>query len=735
MSGNQTETIKGLFQYTLWEGNGIAIVKYKILDENGYFTAKGLDLPRTKDSKATFTGTWQDFKGRKTFVVEYYETILPSSLKGVTAYLRSLKVGIGVSKARNLYKAFGEGIWDVIENSPDRLVGVKGVTPKNIDRLKAALESTRETRRIAALLKDFPNINMKQIADIVNRFDNAEYVITSSPYSLCTIPGITFERVDAFALSRGFSPDDAERIKYASLNLLNGIGSSGHVCMPLVDFKSQLLSYLNAGIPSLPVTEDVCKASIKANCASGCIKYSGGMVYSCSKYEQECSIAADIKRLMMQCSGNSETVDEYIDEYMKNNSIELADDQKKAIRAVFESPVSIITGGPGTGKTTVTKAIMHVHRRVYGEDSDVVLLAPTGRAARRMSEAASYPATTIHRAVQYSGERDTVADDDYEPLYGNLFIIDETSMMDMYIASVLLRKIPGDAKVVFVGDPDQLPSVGCGNVLHDLIRSEVILTTKLSVIFRQAQDNPIVGNAYKVNHGETNLSWAKTFRFLEADASADIFETAVALYVKCVKAYGLDNVVLLNPYRKKSAISVNGINQTLQDLVNPKKDGALVMVCGASKLEFREGDKVMQTRNTDHAMNGDIGYIRELYWKADEDDATERELHAHIEFNGNGILCDYSEDAMNNVDLAYCSTVHKAQGDEYHTVIMIMANMHRAMLRRNIVYTGITRAKENCAIVGQRSALSEAILNEKTEYRYTLLADRLHSSLPAIKIA
>lgn len=468
---------------------------------------------------------------------------------------------------------------------------------------------------------------------------------------------------------------------------------------------------------------EVCQAAIKKAHSNGSLHYQAGMVYLKAQFEQEKYIAATIKNLVSRDSA-IDNIDVFLAQYQKETGIILADKQADAVRCCLRNSMSVITGGPGTGKTTTIRALLYVHKLVYGNASEPVLLAPTGRAARRMSEATGYPASTIHSAIGYTEQ--TGNPQACTRLEGNLVIVDETSMMDQLIAYLLLSSLPENARLVFVGDPDQLPSVGCGNILHDIIVSGVVPLTKLDVIYRQGENSPVITNAHAINTGNTELVYAKGFRFIERNDTASIFEKACSFYVQCVNCYGIDNVVLLNPYRSKTALSVNEFNKHLQEVVNPLKAGDFSITVHGT--EFRTNDKVMQTKNTEIAKNGDIGYIRRIARKPAEDDPTEFVYTAFVEFNGDGIEHPYSEDALVNVDLAYCSTIHKSQGSQYETVIMVLSNEHSLALKRNLVYTGVTRAEKNVALIGQSSALRKAILNNTADIRYTLLPNRLRSA-------
>lgn len=346
-----------------------------------------------------------------------------------------------------------------------------------------------------------------------------------------------------------------------------------------------------------------------------------------------------------------------------------------------------------------------------------------------MSEATGFPAQTIHSAVGWKGD-DTPMNQDETPLDGNLVIIDESSMMDQFIASVLLKRIERGARVVFVGDIDQLPSVGAGYVLHDLIASGVIAVTRLNVIYRQAGDNPIITNAHRINNGSWDLVEDKeSFVFLETTSDGETFEKAVRMYVKMVKKYGVENVVLLNPQRNNTELSVDNFNLKLQEMLNPPVQGKFEMTVG--KTAYRENDIVMELKNGENAKNGDVGVIRQIIRRPDPDAPREWNYFAIIEFNHDGDLLEYSSKDLQHITHAWCTTVHKAQGAEYETVIEVVTMKHASMLKKNLIYTGVTRAKKRVCLIGEKEALKRAVTgdNAKQEQRYTLLAQRLRKAL------
>ena len=358
----------------------------------------------------------------------------------------------------------------------------------------------------------------------------------------------------------------------------------------------------------------------------------------------------------------------------------------------------VLVGQGGVGKTMLAEAMLHL----------------TGKTTRLGGHAGTKP------TLDYDGQEAIM-------LEGNLIIVDEASMMDQAIACILFERIKSGSRVVLVGDIDQLPSVGCGNVLADLIRSEVVPTTRLTVIFRQAEENPIIINAHKINNGDSNLQFGKTFRFVQCRNEEEVFKAACSMYTKCVKAYGDEKVLLINPQRNNTPISVDRFNVELQSRINPPAIGKMEIKVG--KTVFREGDKVMELKNIeDGPKNGDVGHIREITRRPDSDDPDTFNYYASIEWNGEDTLIEYSQDDLRHVTHAFCTTVHKSQGSEYQSVIEVVSKAHPSMLRRNLVYTGITRAKVNVCLIGEMDALRMAVANNTQEIRYTLLASRLHTA-------
>lgn len=726
----QLETIVAHHDFTVYNkenGEGWMVVRYVTAGTTDRFTASGIALPEAKSCDVRLTGRWDtNPKYGKQFLVDYFTIELPTAKEGIVAYLSSLHVGIGRTIAGRLYDAFGSDLWDVIENNPDKLLMVKGMLARRVKKLTAKMKEQAFMKRFIETFQGVLQITPAQINKLQREFSTKEAMdnLIENPYLLSNIRGFGFRFADKMAMAENLAPDSMNRLRASIPYLLDEAAASGNVCIPKGQFVTRMKDMLNNGMPTKCVTTESCHNALNEAYKAGQIKCTSGMLYGAERHDEEVSIVNSFIRLTKAHIAPVKNLEELITRYEAENDFFMADSQKDAVLSVFSNPVNIITGGPGTGKTSIIKAVLTLQSWVYGDSCEPVLLAPTGRAARRMAEATGYPADTIHSAIHFTG--DDAPTDDTE-LSGNLFIVDETSMVDQFIMSRLLEKIPSGAKVVFVGDPDQLPSVGCGNVLHDMIRSGKLPTTRLSVIFRQSEDNPIVANAKAINEGCQNLKWTRTFKFMPCNTTDDVFNSAMSMYLRCVKAYGLDNVILLNPYRNKSDLNVNRFNLELQKILNPLKNDELSVT--SRKITFHKGDKIMQIKNTENAKNGDTGYIRDVTRRGNPEDPDEWLYTVHVEFNDNGEILEYSTTDMENVDLAYCTTVHKSQGSEYETVLIVCSQIHKATLRRNLLYTAVTRAKKNVAIIGDEWAVRQSIINNRADKRYTLLADRMYASL------
>ncbi len=435
------------------------------------------------------------------------------------------------------------------------------------------------------------------------------------------------------------------------------------------------------------------------------ISYQGNVYRSKTAYA-ESNLAELLSRQMRSARSHSYgDLEADLDAEELRLKLKLAPEQREAVKMALTQGLSVITGGPGTGKSMILRAILDIYRR-YNPRKEICLCAPTGRAARRMEQSTGLEASTIHKALGLmAGE-----DGDYgEPvaLEADIILVDEVSMMDIYLAGRLLEAVKSNAQIVLIGDSDQLPSVGPGAVLSEMIASARIPVVRLDRVFRQTDGSRIAVNAKLIRHGNLSLEYGSDFQFVDSANLSDSANRIAELYMQEVAKYGVDNVALLSPYRQKTETGVNALNELLREMVNPPEAGKQEVTCG--KRKFRTGDKVMQIKNYEDVNNGDIGYIRSIYKFGDESTIC-------IDF-GDGRTKEYDSSELDMIDLGYASTIHKSQGFEYRSVIINLQCAHHIMLTRPLVYTAITRGKEKVIIVGERRALCIAIKKTDTEKR------------------
>ena len=535
-------------------------------------------------------------------------------------------------------------------------------------------------------------------------------IVKNHPYQLCEIAGIGFKTADRIAMSMGFDQLSIERVDEGILYALTDAEGKGHLCMEKHAFIKACLKVLDT--PQL--TEDMVANRAARLVYSGKLVSYQGNVYRSKTAYAESNLAELLSRQLRSARSHSYgDLDAALDAEELRMKVKFAPEQREAVKMALTQGVSVITGGPGTGKSMILRAILDIYRR-QNPGKEICLCAPTGRAARRMEQATGLAASTVHKALGLlAGE-----DGDYgEPqaLDADIILVDEVSMMDIYLAGRLLEAVKSRAQVVLIGDSDQLPSVGPGAVLSEMIASERIPVVRLDKVFRQNDGSRIAVNAKLIRHGNLSLEYGNDFRFVDSANLSDSASRIAELYMQEVARYGVDNVAMLSPYRQKTETGVNALNEMLRELVNPPDEGKPEVVCG--KRKFRVGDKVMQVKNFEDVSNGDIGYIRNIFKFGDETTVC-------VDF-GDGRNMEYDSSELDMLDLGYASTIHKAQGAEYQSVIINLQCAHHIMLTRPLIYTAITRGKDRVIIVGERRALCISIKKTDIEKRGTCLAHRL----------
>ncbi len=670
------------------------------------------------------TGKWVHNKRfGEQFQVETFEVTIPATLLGIQKYLASgLIKGIGPIMAERIVEKFGLHTLEVIEKKPERLSEVEGIGPKRISMIKKTWEEQKEIKEIMIFLQGH-GVSAAYSAKIYKQYGNQSIeIVRENPYRLARdLYGTGFITADKIAQNLGIDRNSLIRAKAGLLYVLNQLTEEGHVYYP----ENQLI---HKAREILHVDEDIIfqavgELSKEKELFLEDLDPEGHIraVFLAPFHVAETGVAQRLMNLKESPSNirpiHPEKAIEWVEQKL---NIELAGKQKEAVLLAATSKVLIITGGPGTGKTTIITAILRIFQQLKLR---VLLAAPTGRAAKRMTEATGCEAKTLHRLLEYSPHRGGFKKDENNPLEGDVVIIDEASMVDTLLMHHLLKAIPSHAHLILVGDVDQLPSVGPGNVLKDIIRSGRFTVVTLAEIFRQAQESLIVVNAHKVNEGqfpilkETGKPEMTDFQFIEEEDPEKILQNILDLCSERIpgqfKFHPLREIQVLTPMHK-GIIGVANLNIELQKRLNPGQSG---ISHGTSN--FRLGDKVMQTINNydKDVFNGDIGWISKI-------DPEQREVA--IDFDGRQVLYDYSD--LDEVVLAYAVSVHKSQGSEYPVVLLPVTTQHYLLLQRNLIYTGITRAKKLVVLIGTKKALAIAIRNNKPQRRYTLLSERLAAS-------
>ncbi len=727
--------LSGSIEHVIYsnEENGFAICDLGT-ETDDLVTITGT-LPYVGEGDAvTVTGRWvHNPKYGRQFRVETCEKELPADSASILRYLSSGTIkGIGPKTAQRIVEEFGEETFDVIENHPSWLAQIHGITPKKAQAIAEDFKNKAGIRSAMLFFREF--FGAAATVRIYKRWGgNAVDMAKKNPYILCEeIDGIGFERADRMAVQLGLERDSEDRICSGISYLLNSNAQqNGHVCLPVhkaIEGAARLLE-----VPQERV-ESALSALLRTGKVQKTVLAGTQYLYDRAQYEHEKYIATKLTLLDKVCPvSDTANIEAFILREEAESGVQYASLQRQAIANALENGVLLLTGGPGTGKTTVVRALLHIFDSM---GLQIALAAPTGRAAKRLSESTSCEAKTIHRLLEYGGEETGRAKfhrDETNLLEENVVIVDEASMVDNLLMSALLHAVKPGAHVILIGDADQLPSVGAGNVLRDLISSERFATVCLTEIFRQAQKSLIVTNAHAVNRGELPRLDVKDndFFFLPRAEDASIAATVAQLCaVRLPRTYGemaTTGTQVIVPSRKGETGTEN-LNRVLQAALNPpapyKKEHPF------RELIFREGDRVMQIRNNYELewerqegsvgcgiFNGDIGTVEEIR-KSDE--------CMRIRFEDRYV--DYDFSLLEELELAYAITVHKSQGSEYPIVILPLGSVPPMLCSRNLLYTAITRAQSIVILVGREDVLASMVANNRQAMRYTGLAYRLRES-------
>lgn len=685
-----------------------------IRDSNGntlkQVKAVGYYLPMAAKLRYNLQGRWAKAKHGLQYEVERYDEVIVPTREGILAYLASGQIkGIGPKIAERIYDAFGETTLEVLDREPERLLQISGISKGKLKKIQDSYLASRNARDVVAFLAPY-GITPNRAVKLYREYgEETMDIVMNHPYRLCELTGIGFRTADKVAMSMGFDALSPERVDEGLVFTLVDAEGKGNLCLDKKVFLQACLKLLDT--PGL--TEEMAAARAVRLIQQGRITAYEGCVYRSTTERAEGNLAYEIHRQMQGPELLYPGLEKALVDEDRRLSFTLSPEQKQAVKTALTSRLCVITGGPGTGKTSVQKAILDLYRR-RNPAGKIVCCAPTGRAARRMEQSTGFSASTVHKALGLLAGDDGCYNEP-EMLDADLVLVDEVSMLDVYLAGHLFRSIPRDCQLVLIGDADQLPSVGPGAVLSEIIASDRIPVVRLDRVYRQKDGSRIATNAKLIRHGNVGLEYGADFQFFDSsdmEASAALIEQ---LYLQETEKYGIDNVALLTPYRQKTATGVNALNDRLREQINPARQENPEIVCG--KHKFRLGDKVMQVRNHEDINNGDVGYVTGITGK-------DSEAIVEVDF-GDGRKAEYETSDLEMLDLGYASTIHKAQGSEYQSVIINLQCAHAVMLARPLIYTAITRAKERVLIVGERKAVCIAIKRTDTERRGTMLAKRI----------
>ena len=691
------------------EENGYSVIKCKAKDYSDLVTVVGAMPDVHVGAVLSLEGFWKiDSKYGRQFSAQKWEEALPATVYGIEKYLGSgLVKGVGPKFAKRIVQKFGKDTLDVIEEQPELLIEVEGIGQVRVERIKKSWQDQKEIKNIMLFLQGH-EVSTSHATKIFKTYGSESIaVVKENPYRLADdIWGIGFKTADVIAEKLGIGKDKFVRLRSGILYTLSKLSENGHcyaVRGQLIETAEKLLcvdgAELEITLDEMLRVEDVIRDE--------------EAIYLPPFYFSEVGCAKRLRKLM---KGRRRIVldgEAVTGQIQAQPGVIYDEIQLEAIRVAVSSKVMVLTGGPGTGKTTTTLGIICAYQRA---GCQVILAAPTGRAAKRMSEAAGMEAKTIHRLLEYKPPEGYQRNEE-KPLEGDVLILDECSMIDIMLMYNLLKAIPEHMTLIMVGDTDQLPSVGAGNVLEDVMASGCIPVVRLNRIFRQAQGSRIILNAHRINKGEAiDMRGGKDsdFFFASEETNEGIVERLVKYCTENLPRYyhadPLRDIQVLTPMQRGTVGAAN-LNQVLQEAMNPQ--GPALRRGGVC---YRIRDKVMQIRNDydKEVFNGDIGTVRRV-------DLEDREIT--VDFDGREVAYDVTE--LDELALAYATTIHKAQGSEYPIVVMPFSMSHFVMLQRNLLYTGVTRAKKILVLIGEKKAVFYAVRNGRMAERNTRLAERI----------
>ena len=715
---NNLETLNGTLERITFqsEETGFGIFKVNCKGIRDLVTITGVCAVIHVGEYVEANGFWfNDKKYGRQFKAHNIEVIQPTSLEGITKYLGSgLIKGIGPAFAKVLVKGFGETIFDVIEQTPNKLLELDGIGPKRVATIVNAWDEQKSVRNIMVYLQSH-GVGTARATRIYKKYgDDAIAKIKDNPYCLAKdIHGIGFKTADQLALKIGIPHDSVIRAQAGVLHVIQEINSDGHCAIEkdkLIKASEEMLDIHSGIIEEAIALEKQSESLIPEVINDKDCLYINWLYYA------EVGVASNIKRLLdNERRWQIDNIEAALGWVQKQTGLNLSDSQKQAVRMAVENKIVCITGGPGVGKTTVVNSII----KIIKTKARVLLCAPTGRAAKRLSESTGLKAKTLHRLLEFDPTTGKFKHDADNQLKTDLVVIDESSMIDVILMNSLLRAIPDHASVLIVGDIDQLPSVGAGKILADIIDSNIVPVARLTEIFRQAKTSQIVVNAHKINEGKApfktkpNTDTDFFTVHLEPDVIHDALIKIVSQKIPETFKFAHNDIQVLTPMHR-GGLGAKSLNIELQKELNPNPIASITKF----GLTIGVGDKVVQLINNydKEVFNGDLGIVKSI----DHD-----ETMAIIDFEGKKVEYDFTE--LDEIDLAYATSIHKSQGSEYPVVVIPIAMQHYMLLQRNLIYTGVTRGKKLVILIGEAKAISMAVRNVKQNDRLTYLKQRLQN--------
>jgi exodeoxyribonuclease V alpha subunit len=686
-------------------------------DERGPFAATGPLLGVREGDELRLTGRWVEHpRFGEQFEAKSYVTVAPSTLEGIRKFLGTGRVkGIGPAMAARIVETFGLDSLEIMDRDPQRLLEIHGIGRATLKKVQASWEKHRGIQQIMIFLTGHgiaPGVAVKAYGKYGA---SAVDVVREDPFRLAEdVFGVGFKTADRIAQRIGIPVDSPQRLRAGLLFALSEASVEGHVFLP----RSRLLKEASAllEIDTALLEPELDQLQQRQMVVAVVRRDDETAIFTLRLDAAEATVAGHIRGLLdHDANGGAINVEKAVTWYQQQASIELAKNQRQAIASALNGRVLVVTGGPGTGKTTLVRGITQIFA---ARKQKVLLAAPTGRAAKRLAQATGSDAKTIHRLLEFNPRTWTFTRDRENTLEADVVVVDEVSMLDIELASHLLEAIPPGCRLVLVGDADQLPSVGPGNVLGDLITSGVVPFVRLDHIFRQAEQSRIVVNAHRINSGQMPITDGNNpdsdFFFVARDDPVEAAELAVDFASRRIPSHfkldPVDDIQVLAPMHR-GELGVRRLNERLQAELTPP--GPEISI---GPKRFRPGDKIMQVRNNYdlEIFNGDIGRIEFFDEEADE---------MMVRFDGRGVAIPH--DSLEDLIPAYACTIHKSQGSEYPAVVIVLHHQHHIMLQRNLLYTAVTRGRRLVVIVGSRRALARAVDNATQRSRFTLLADRL----------